>query len=307
LAGSGRLVDTPGEITAGKFLHDDLIVFKDASTLRGRFVGAPEIWQFVIIEDTIGAPSQEAVIHAGEADIFFMGNNDFYFYNGSRMQSIGDPIKEWFFETQLDRTNRSSVVGVHDVKKTRIIWWYPDTTSGGALNRYVSFHYRRPKWTAGLVPIQYVFELLLSSAPTYDTLGNAYATYNDLPLIAYDSNFWTDAQELIGLFNTSQKLQTISGTGKDAELTLWDIGQDGGKTFISRVRPRFSSIPTTAKLIRATADQLGSTPSGSSTSVMSRGKFDNEKEARWHQHRFMSEGTTEILGFDIEGQQGGEE
>lgn len=307
LAGSGRLVDTPGEITAGKFLHDDLIVFKDTSMLRGRFVGAPEIWQFVVIEDTIGSPSQESVIHAGEADLFFMSNNDFYFYNGAQLQSVGEPIREWFFTTQLSQTDRTKVVGVHDVRKTRILWWYPSSSGGGALDRYVAYHYRQPKWTTGALTIQYIFELLLSSAPTYDTLGNAYATYDDLPQVAYDSNFWTDAQEFIGLFDTSQKLQTISGIGRDAELTLWDIGQDGQKTFISRVRPRFQSIPTSAKLVRATADQLASTPSGSSTSVMSRGKFDNEKEARWFQHRFISEGTTEIVGFDIEGQQGGEE
>ena len=98
-----------------------------------------------------------------------------------------------------------------------------------------------------------------------------------------------------------------SGVGRGTSIKFWDLGSEERYLFADRLRPRFNSFPTTGTLYHSTADNLGGMFSGSSTSQLSNGKFDFEKEARWHQDRLSTAGTMELLGVDRRTQLAGDE
>lgn len=309
LGASGRLVDTPGEITAGRRLGDQLAVYKEDSLYLGRFVGPPEVLIFDLRSDEIGASNQEAVVSV-ESFNFFASESaeDFFVFDGSTPVRIGHPfISEWFF-SQLDRDSRTRIIGVDDVPNERIFWWYPSTDGNGAIDRWVCFHYKSNKWGKGELTLQYVFDYIQDTAPTYDTLGDFFSTYEDLPTIPYDDKFWTASTRLIGLFDTTNLLRTLSGGGQDSSMTLFDIGTESNFTFLSRARPRFRTKPLTGTLDISFRENLGDDPiSSTAAATLSDGKFDFERSSRWHTLRPQYTGTVEVLGYDIEGQPDGEE
>lgn len=313
LAATGRLVDTPGAITAGRRVGKDIAVYKDTSLYLGRFVGPPIVLDFDLISDDIGAPSQEAVVSVENFGHLFPGREDFYLFNGAQMQHVGQGrIAGWFFNRRLDLANRSKIIGVENPNKSRVIWWYPSVDGGGALDEWVSFNYHTGKWGHGKLEVTFPFRAIFDSSPTYATLGDLYTTYADLPEIPYNSSFWSNVNTRTSYFDSSGVLKSLSGTGRDMEITLSDLGADDRYSFQSRVRPRFSAYPISGKLVNSYRDNLGDEPvSSSGTAVLSDGKFDMERESRWHRNRMVFSSITgsavEVLGFDVTLQEAGVE
>lgn len=308
LAASGRLVDTPGPITAGAKLGDTMIAYKEKSMYLGRFVGSPVVWDWDLISPEIGTAALHGVANEGTFHAF-VGHDDFFIYDGtSSPRPIGGELREWFFESELKTQNQDNIRAIIDRGEAVIYWFYPSNEGSvsGELDRWVAYRYRgTPRWGRGTLSVNTVFEYLASSAPTYDTLGDAYATYNDLPAISYDDSFWTAIDERIGIVGSDKRLKTFNGANATSYLTWFDLGQDGRMTFVSRVRPRFKDSPTTGTLHRAVRDNLGDMPSSSGvTYTLTNGKFDLEHEDRWFQFRTAFTGDMEILGLDIEAQEG---
>ena len=309
LAASGRLTATAGDITAGKRLGSNLVVYKGSSLYLGTFVGAPAIWRFDLVTDEIGALTQEGVI-AAENVHFFAGQENFYVFDGTRPIPIGDDIKDFFFDGELNFNFRASIRGVYDREAARLVYFYPSSASTtGELDKRIEYNIRTGKWgTPTVLDVRAPFEYRPTTGPTYDTLGDSYATYDDLPTIAYNSPFWFTVANRVAVFNTSNKLQNLTGTGVATDFTPWTMGDDRQLSFITRVRPRFNTYPTSGELVNSYADNLGDTfTSASGTAALNDGKFDFEREARWHSFRMETVGDMEILGLDVEGLPAGTE
>src|SRR5690606_24284407 len=91
-AGTDTLEETPGGITASRRFGNTLVVYKKNSMFLGVNVGPPNIWEFNLIPGSAGALSQEVVVNIGTPDNpkhIFMGEDDFYLYDGSKPIPIG--------------------------------------------------------------------------------------------------------------------------------------------------------------------------------------------------------------------------
>jgi hypothetical protein len=311
LSVSGRLVSTPGPILAGKRFNDDVAVYKENSMYLGRFVGPPEVWRFDVVSDEIGCFTQEAVVPVNAEGLphshFFMGRDNFYFYDGTRPVPIGNPIRDFFFETEIDLSFRDNTRGVWDRDNSRVLWFYTSkTATDGALDKYISYNPRSNTWgTPVAVVIRVVWEYTPVSGPSYDTLGGLYSTYADLPTLAYDGSFWLTTTTAIAIFNASGALLTLEGTGVNSEIIMGDVGEDGRQTLVTRLRPRFITAPATGTLTNSYRDDLGGSLTSAAASVaLSNAKFDFEREARWHSFRMAYTGNMEIAGADVEGEPG---
>ena len=307
LAVSGRLVSTTGPILAARRFNDDIVVYKENSVYLGRFVGTPAIWQFDVVTDEIGAATQEAVVSVNAAGLppshFWMGRDNFYVFNGTQPIPIGNPIRDFFFEDEFNLAFRTSVRGIWDKDNSRVIWFYPSLASTeGELDKYITFNPRNNKWGTPVdqkARVMFAFEP--STGPTYENLGDSYATYEDLPLIPYASAFWITTATRTGLFDTAGALVSLRGGGVDTSMIPSDIGVDEKNTFVSRVRPRFVSDPTTATLNNSWRDTLGGSLTSAAAAIsLNNGKFDFERESRWHQFRIDTTGSQEIMGYDVE-------
>ena len=302
LSVKGRLVDTPGSITAGRRLGNEVVAYKEKSLYLGRFVGAPVIWAFSLISDEIGAVSHEAVIPVENAH-FFMGIDDFYMFDGSRPRSVGMPVREFFFNDEIDFDYRANVIGVHDRDRGKVRWHYPSQScSNGSLDRYIDYHYGLGRWGSPVKEAcQVAFEYTNATSPTYDTMGDFYSTYDGITPSAYDSPFWVSKSYNPAIFSASLKLQELTATAEPTEIVINNLGQDGANLFVTRIRPRFMTSPKAGTIYPSSSDNLGDTfVSSGATAPLDEGKFDVLEEARWHSFRMEFTGDIELSGVDIE-------
>jgi hypothetical protein len=313
-AATGTLAATPGAITGLHQLGNDIVAYKKKSMYLGRYVGPPAIWSWQLITEEIGAPSHEAVVSANDAH-YFLGPQDFYVYDGTRPVSIGDDLKEWFYEN-CDQSNVGLVRGYHEFQNSRVWWFFPGVGGSGTLDSFLAYNYRTGKWGKGSLSIQVPVEFV-GGGLTYDNFGARYSTWQDVPEVPYNFPPWLPSGSFFGVFVDTTTttfdasdsavvtpfatLKTLSGDAGTASLRTSVMGFDGQYTFGHRVRPRFAVAPESAELVNSWQRQLGGAFSSADTAIsMIDGKFDFERSERWHCVRLTTVGDSEILGIDVE-------
>lgn len=292
---TGRLVDTPGPITALRRLGGDLVAYKDRAMYLGRYVGTPVVWQWTLIPGEIGTPSGDSVVDIGSAHIF-VGPDDIYLFDGSRPQAVGGAIKEWFF-ARLNASYRYKVQLAHDRTKSLVRIYYPSiSSSSGAIDECLVYHYPTGKWGRQDRVIESVVDYTTPST-TLDDLGAAYATFNDLPVTAFDSPAWVAESVVPGVFNSAHVLVQLNGTPSESSLTTGDVGEDDVFWTLQRVTPKFLKVPTNSTMTNLYRNSLGDSLVEDQTSQISNGRFDVIRSARWHRIRLDTTGDMEISAF----------
>jgi hypothetical protein len=299
-AATGRLTDEPGPIRALKTLGNRVVAYKDRGIFIGTYVGPPTIWTFELVPGSgLGASSPYGVVDLESAHAF-LGEDNFYLYDGVRPAAIGTNRVADFILTDMGWSGKGLVVGMHDRQAWRVYWWYPSANSLGTLDRFVVYNYRSGQWGRGTKTVSFAWEYL-SDGVTYDGLGNLYTTYDDIPTEAYDSLFTTSGQPLPATIDSSAKLYTLTGSGADCNLTTGDIGVDSSPSAITRIRPRFRTAPTTGTQAHYYRDQIGGTERTSTTATtLVDGAFDHVWAARWHRWKHSYTGNMELLGWHVD-------
>lgn len=296
-AATGRLIDAPGEIRAGRRLGGDIVAYKERAMFLGRYVGPPVIWAWQQITGEVGAVSHEAVVSIGTAH-YFMGGDDFWVFDGSRPQSIGAGIRRWFFS----RANRALLYrtqGYYDRVNGTIYWYYASLASSGELDACIAYNARSGKWG---VANRRAMDVLtyIETDETFDEFG-AGLTYDELPALAFDSPQWLAGGETAAILTPARTIALLSGRAQASSFTTGALGSEGEVAFVSRVTPRFSQAPTSASMEHAWAESSGLPFTTAKVSTLSKGRFDTLLEARWHRLRVVMQGDAEVSAIDIDG------
>ena len=295
---NGRLVDSPGRITAGHPLGPDMVAYKASSMYLGRYAGGNIVWSWSRIPGDIGVSGQESVVVV-QTQHFFVGTDDFYTYDGTVPRSIGAPVREWFFD-DLNRTYQANIIGVADPARDLVYWHYPSTAStSGACDSVIVYNYRQDKWGKLSASVEAAVQYS-SGQVTYDGLGALYSTYDSLPSIAYDSPFWLADSTVPAVIDTSHVLQQLTGTPGASWFVTGDFGDDTAYTYISRVTPRYRVTPTAGTCTNFYKSTLSDTPTSDATMAMSRYRFDMRRAARWHRFRFDFTAAVGLDGLDVQ-------
>lgn len=316
---NGRLLDTPGRITAGAALGADVVAYKASSMYLGRYIGPPIVWAWQRIPGEIGCAGNESVVVVGNLH-YFVGQSDFYVFDGTTPQPLNAPCREWFL-ANLNEKYRSNIIGAVDVPRSLIYWHYPSISSGdGSLDSVLIFNYRTNQWgkqaLSVAVPVRYS-----SVAMSYDALGTSYATYDDLPSIPYDSPFWAQDETAPAVF-TGAALYTLSGTPQASWVLTGDFGDPTNYTFLKRITPRYRALPETVNVLQQVAggpniyvdvpiaqvvtatnyyrDILGADATEDATCNLSRNRFDFRRASHWHSVRINHQGPITLDGLDID-------
>lgn len=295
---SGLLIGSPGKITAGKRFGEGIIAYKTRSLYIGIYIGPPAVWEFRQIPGEVGALSQEAVVNVGTSEDpkhIFMGEFDFYSFDGARPIPIGSPwIKETVFG-ELDRSFQHLVATLHDRANSRVYFFYPGSASI-TLSKCVVYNYKTNKWGRDdrniEIPVDYT-----SSAITYSDLGTLFSTYGDLPSVSYGSAFWSAAVPIPAIFNTSHLVQTLTGASVTSSITTGDYGDDTVLTLLSRAKLRYTTAPTSADMVNYYRENIGDALTTDHTTPQISARFDVLRSARWHRMRFDFVGDWEASGF----------
>lgn len=298
-ATSGRLTSSPGKIRAMRRFGERIVAYKHRSMFVGEYRGAPQVWNFTELPGQVGAACQECVVNVGtpeEPKHIFMGFEDFYEFDGSRVKPIGENwVKKAVFDT-LNKSYAEQATALHDVINSRIYFFYPVASSVNP-DKCVVYNYKTDKWGRDDRQVEATVEYI-SGGMTYDDLGTSYSTYADLPSVSYDSSFWTSEFPIPAIFDTSHLLKTLNGTPGSSTYTTGDMGDENVWMTVSRVRPRFITAPTTGSMINYYRENLGDSLSTGATTSLASGKFDVLREARWHRFRFDFTGSVVIPGVD---------
>lgn len=297
---SGILVGSSGRITAGRRFGDAIIAYKQRAMYLGIYQGPPSVWGFIQLPGTAGALCQEAVIDVGTSENprhIFVGEDDFYSFDGSRAVPLGTGVVKEYFFSGLSNSFPNRVCSMLNRRLSLVYFYY--ASSGGVIDKCLVFNYKTGRWGSDDRSIEAAVEFI-SGGYTYDSLGTYYSTYDDMPNITYDSPFWVAGAQSPAIIDTTHKIQTLTGAAGASSLTTGDIGDDKQVFFVSRVKPKYLTQPTTASLTNYSKMSIGDAPTLESVTTISSNRFDFMKSARWHRFMHQSVGDFEFNELDID-------
>jgi hypothetical protein len=252
------------------------------------------VWDWERVPGDIGCPSNDALVDIGGA-IAFLGNDDFYIFDGSRPIPIGEGIREEFF-AEYDVSKGYRTMGVYDVPEGNIWWFYCSRSNSGTRpDKCLIYNVRMRKWGRAAEAPDAVGRYY-GAGITYHGLGTEYSTYQDLPTdITYDSSYWTAGNPNVTLIKSDFKIYEMNGSPKDSFITLNNIGDDSRFTSFRRLTPRFYIEP-----VSSTMDYLYDNDNGDSFTTKMSVSYDTRKRydvlwsSRWHRCRLNMVGDWEI-------------
>jgi len=294
---SGQLLDAPGAITAGRRLGDIIVAYKNASMFVGEYVGVPQVWNFRHIPGEIGTPCQEAVVPTGTAH-YFVGNDDFYAFDGSRAQPLESPLRQWFF-SQLNQQYAHRICGTFDRVNKLVYWWFPSKSGAGTVDKCVVLNIKTGQWGRMDGAIEIAAEYLTPGV-SCDSLGTLYSTYDDLPTtISYDSPFWNASGSVLAAFKTDHTAYAYAGVPTASSMTLGLFGDNLQFTTVTRLTPRFLTSPQSSTMLYSFSNADVSNFTQNLSAPLIARWYDVLWSAIWHRFELQCDGQFEISGVDV--------
>jgi hypothetical protein len=293
---NGLLTDTPGPITGLRRLNDNIVVYKRRGIYVGTYIGPEIVWSFQLSSADVGAIASNAIASVEYAH-YFMGEDDFYFFDGSRPVAFGAPVKETVF-VELDKAVPHLCTTVLDWKNSRIYFYYPGNANVGFANRCVVYNYRTQRWGRDDRVIEAAGQFV-SAGITYGDLGTYYSTYANLPSSAYGLAFLSASTESPAIVNSSHVVQSLTGSAATTSFRLGDIGSNQDYTTVTRVQPRFLVEPSSATITNYYKYAAGESYVEDQTTAMQSCRFDFLRSARWHSGVLTFSGPAELADLDV--------
>lgn len=298
LCTTGRIVATPGRITAGGKLGDYAIAYKEKSAFIGQFVGAPAVWDFAQVPGgDFGCVGINAWCDIGGAH-FTVGKDNIWLFDGSRPVSIANgQVRKWFFANSnpyfLAKTQC-----VFD-ENNHTVWMFYASSTSTVLDQALVYNLDTKQWGKSTQTIETTVNYI-NSGLTIDQMGYVSATIDELALLAsFDSTYWLVGQRNIACFSDSHQIQFFTGPTVSSAMTTGDTGDDNVVSLLLGIRLRFASgyKPDTATATTYTKMTSGDDLTTASSGSLDDGKFDVIQSARWHRAAFAFTGDVRVTGL----------
>lgn len=293
-ANSGQLVASSGKITAGARLGEYAVAYKRKSLYLGQYVGGAAVWDWIPTIG-VGCVGKEALCEVDGLH-FFVGEDNFWLFDGTRPTPIGDGVRQWFFG-RVNPSYLHRIQCVYERAHKRVRVFYPGS-SATSCNECLVYHLATKQWGRADRSIEAVVNFVAPGV-TIDGLDALYATIDDVTTAPFDSSYWSSGSTALAVFNTSHQLQTLAGAPGECSFTTGDLGEDDAVTTLSQIRLRFAAgrAPTTASV--TTAHKMGSGENYTTgvTSSINDGKFDVLRAARWHRATVTMTGSPRVTGI----------
>lgn len=298
LSARGRLVSSSGVITAGARLGEYAVAYKEKSIYLGQYVGAPAVWDWIQAPgDEVGCVGKDAICDIGGAH-FFVGADNFWMFDGTRPIPLADNlVRQWFYDN-CSAQYRYRTKCTFDRHNNRVWVFFPSQGSD-TCDEALVYHVLAKKWGRATLDVQAVMNYVAPGL-TFDTLSSVGATFNTLPDIAYDSQYWVVGGSVLSVFNASNQPVILNGDGADCSFTTGDFGDDEGVLLLKQLRLRYASGrgPTTATVQTFHKMNSGDSFTPGSSGTLNDGKFDILKAARWHQAQFSFTGPVRVTQME---------
>lgn len=296
LATSGRLVSSPGQITAGGRLGDYAVAYKNRAIYVGQFVGAPAVWDWQLVAGgEAGCVGQEAWCDIGGPH-FVVGQEEMYIFDGQRPVPVGKgEVNDWFFANS-EPSIRYKIKCFFDRTTNLIHICYP-SLGATVCDKVLSYHTVSKRWAKSDMQCEALLNYVTPGV-TIDGMDTFAATI-DASTVPFDSNFWIAGGRSFARFNSANTLRSMTGPSTTCSFTTGDAGDDNIQSLLTMIRLRFEpgSKPATASVETFTKQELGDALTVGSSASINDGKFDVLDSGRWHRAVFTFTGDVRVSGI----------
>ena len=191
----------------------EILVFTDTSIYSMQFIGPPDTFGITIVSEGISIRSPNSAV-AIEDNVFWMGNNEFYVYNGA-VQKITCTLRDFVFSDFNNLQAEKVFAGVNSSFSE--IWWFYPSANSNEIDKYVIYNYQQQIWYFGSLPRTAWLDRGVNELPT--AASPDYYLYNHE---TGDDDGSTDP---------------VTAITAHIESSQMDIGEGDQFTFISRIIP----------------------------------------------------------------------
>ncbi len=295
-ANKGRLVATPGPLTAGARLGEYAVAYKGRSMFIGQYVGAPVVWDWTQISGgDAGCVGKKAICDV-DGTHFFVGEDNFWLFDGTRPVPLADgTLREWF-QANSNPSFRFLIECVYNRAANQVWIFYPSAASE-TLDHTLVYHVKSKKWGRANRIIQTSLEYV-SPAATIDGLTDYASTIDTLPDVGLDSQYWLSGGRALSVFDSTNQLVSLSGGSDASSMETGDAGDDEVMTLFRGMTLRFKVAPQSATMRSFSKRNSGVDFMEGPSSAMNDGKFDVLVSNRWHRARFDFTGPVHVTAMN---------
>ncbi len=247
-SGATDLLGAGGEVHgfATDLINADGIVFQEFSIRRMTYVGPPQVFSFLPVENARGTPCPASIVVNGGI-AYYWGHDGVYAFDGGASQAIGaQRVDKTLFPgppaphsaDAVDLGNLHRVVGTADPLNNMIWWIYPSRdSSAGTPDRLLGYNWQLARWSICDITSEWIFRLL-SLGYTLDQLFTVFGYTVDTVPAPFDSRIWQGGALSLALFDTSHKLNFMTGAPLGATVESSEVQPTPGqRTLITNSRP----------------------------------------------------------------------
>lgn len=220
-AGELRL-SSGSEIICAIETRQQILVFTDTTLYGMQFLGPPFTFGVNTLTESVTIASPNAAV-AVQDRVFWMGQSEFYMYTGA-VQKVPCMVRDYIFD-DIDQLQFEKVFGGLNSEHSEVWWFYPSTTGGGAIDKYVIYNYEENTWAYGTLARTAWFDRGIF----------------DYPIAAGTDNYLYEHEQ--GINDGSQNPSV--GISSYVESSPIDIGEGDNLMFIRRMIPDVSFMQST--------------------------------------------------------------
>lgn len=216
----------------------DVAVFFERAIWRGIYVGSPAIFSFQPAEGVRGTPAPGSIAQLG-AQVFYLGEDGFYMFDGSTSVPIGaNKVDKWFY-ANLNQQFMYNISSAVDPVNKLVFWAFPSQAStNGICDALLMYNWSLNRWSYASTSVEYIFRAL-SFGYTMETLDNTGYNLDTLPF-SLDSRIWTGGSIILAGFDANHKMGYFNGSylAPTVETSEIEPGKDmRSRAFINSARP----------------------------------------------------------------------
>ena len=139
-------LQTQGFIECAERVQGQSIILTDQDAHAATYIGGQFVYSFERVGTACGVIGPMASVSV-QAGAFWMGDKNFYMYNGGQVQELPSDVDDYVF-SGINRSQRSKICAVSNKQYNEIWWFYP---SGDSIecDSYVTYNYRENIWFTG--------------------------------------------------------------------------------------------------------------------------------------------------------------
>ena len=193
------------------------VVFTQRGIHRLEYVGTPLIFTVEKVETTHGCEIPGSIVSLSTNQIFYIAQNGFMMFDGSRSIPIGsEKVDNWFYEN-LNSAYPNRVTSTIDPNNQIVLWSFPsNSSSDGTPDTIIIYNYAVNRWSIVELTHQSIGTILLpgytlEELDTINTNIDAMTTSFDSPIYAGESFSLAASKD--------NKLQSFTGDILGATIT----------------------------------------------------------------------------------------